>query len=72
MKAFDVLFCFFDTYGEWKPIRIYGVDIEDAMARARKDAVDSGITGGLYFERISSNARRNKNVYVQRFVGRRN
>lgn len=50
MKAFDVLFCFFDTYPNWKPIRIYGVDLEDAMANARKDAVDLGITGGLYFK----------------------
>jgi hypothetical protein len=50
MKAFDVLYCFFDSYGRWKHLRIYGVDYEDALARARKDAVDSGITGGLYFK----------------------
>lgn len=50
MKAFDVLYCFLDTYGNWKPIRIYGISREDAIARARKDAVDSGIKGGLYFK----------------------
>ncbi|EGC8431268.1 hypothetical protein H9185_001147 [Listeria monocytogenes] len=50
MKAFDVLYCFFDTYGDWKPLRIYGVSYEDAIANARKDAVDSGICGGLYFK----------------------
>ena len=50
MKAFDVLYCFFDDYGNWKRIRIYGNCLEDAMDRARKDAASLGIHGGLFFK----------------------
>lgn len=51
MKVFEVFYCFFDSYGNWKPVRIFGESLEDAMNRARRDAVNSGINGGLYFKR---------------------
>ena len=50
MKSFEVMYCFFDSYGNWNPIRIYGNSLEEAMDNARKDAVKSGIKGGLFFK----------------------